>query len=144
MKEFITKLTAVALIVLLSVSVQSNSKKDPRRTNGNNPAGITYVVNIDPSDAGSVCYAYIVLLKDENGNNVGNSWVYTEGINTYVFHEAGPVSGTRTAHLERIDYNCSSNCGNIFYTQPAMIQNNFRSGRTYIFNLHPTSVPSNN
>lgn len=144
MKEFMTKLTAVVLILLLSASVQSNSKKDPLRTNGNNPAGITYVVNVDASNAGSVCYTYIVLIKDENGNNIGNSWVYVEGISTYVFHETGPVSGTRTAHLERIDYSCSSTCGNVFYTQPASLQNSFRSGRTYIFNLHPSSVPTNN
>ena len=145
MKEFVTKLTAVTLILLLAVSVQSNSKKDPRRTNGNNPVGITYVVNIDASNAGNICFTYIVSIKDENGNNVGNSWVYMEGISSYVFHEAGPVSGTRTAHLDRIDFQCSQNCGNVFYTQPAMLNNNnFRSGRTYIFNLEPTSVPSNN
>lgn len=144
MKEFVTKLTAVALIVLLSVSVQSNSKKDPRRTNGNNPAGITYVVNVDATGAGNVCFAYIVSIKDENGNYVDGSIVYTAGVETYVFHESGPASGTRSAHLERIDYSCSNSCSNVFYTQPAMLNNNFRSGRAYIFNLQPSSVPANN
>ena len=144
MKKFVTRLTAVTLIVLLSVSVQSNSKKEPRRTNGNSPAGITYVVNVDAVGAGNLCYTYIVSIRDENGNYVDGSIIYTPSVETYVFHENGPASGTRSAHLERIDYSCSNTCNNIFYTQPDHAQANFRNGRSYIFHLEPSSVPANN
>lgn len=145
MKNLVNKLTIVAVIVLFSTTAFSFSKKEPHRTNsGNNSQGITYVVNIDLSDAGSMCYPYIVIIRDENGNPVGPSREFTEGINTYVFHENGPVSGERSAHLERIPHNYNSSCNNIYYTQPHIIQGRFRNARTYIFELFPSDVPNNN
>jgi hypothetical protein len=145
MKTLVSKLSIVTLIIFFASTSFSYSKKDPRRTNnGNNSAGITFVVNIDAIGAGSHCYTYIVSVRDENGNYVDGSIVYTPFVQTYVFHESGPVSGTRSAHLERIDYSCSNSCNNVYYTQPDHAQANFRNGRTYVFKLEPSSVPSNN
>jgi hypothetical protein len=145
MKSLVIKLSLVSLVVLFAGATLSYSKKDPqKRTNGNNPAGITYVVKIDASDAGSHCYTYIVSVRDEDGNYIDGSIIYMEGINTYVFHESGPISGTRSAHLERIDYSCSNSCSNVYYTQPEYMQTNFRNGNTYIFHLEPSDVHNNN
>lgn len=145
MKTITSKLTLVTLIVFFAGTTLSYSKKDPRRTNsGNNSTGITYVVEIDASSAGSHCYTYIVSVQDEDGNYVGGSIIYMEGISTYVFHESGPISGIRSAHLERINYSCSNSCNNVYYTQPEFIQNNFRNGNTYIFHLKPSDVRNNN
>ena len=143
MKTFITKLSLLTLVIFLASTSFSYSKKDPLRTSsGNNSAGITYIVDIDDSDAGYNCYTYIVSVKDEDGNYVDGSIIYTPGISTYVFHESGPVSGTRTAYLERIESNHS--CNSIYYTQPDQIKTNFRNGRSYMFVLHPSDVPNNN
>jgi hypothetical protein len=145
MKTITSKLSLLTLIIFFAGITLSYSKKDPRRTNsGNNSSGITYVVEIDASSAGSHCYMYIVSVRDEDGNHVGGSIVYMEGVSTYVFHEDGPVSGIRSAHLERIDYSCSNSCSNVYYTQPEYIQANFRSGQTYIFHLEPSDVHNNN
>jgi len=143
MKTITSKLTLLTLIIFLISTSLSYSKKDPRRTNSTTPGEITYVVNIDPSDAGNLCYTYIVYLRDENGNNI-DSRIYMEGIDTYEFHERGPVNGTRSAHLERIDYSCSNTCHNIFYTPADHIQSDFRNGRIYIFKLYPSAVQTNN
>ena len=113
MKTLITKLSIVTLVILFAGTTLTYSKKDPRKTNsGNNSAGITYIVEIDDSDAGYHCYTYIVSIQDEDGNYVDGSIVYMKGISTYVFHERGPVSGTRSAHMERIESNHS--CSNIY------------------------------
>lgn len=145
MKTLVSKLSIVTLIVLFASTSYSYSKKDPRKTNnGNNPSGITYVVEVDAISAGSQCYTYIVSVQDEAGIYIDGSIIYMEGVNTYVFHEAGPVSGTRSAHLEKISYSCSNSCSNTWYTQPHHVQANFRSGQTYMFHLEPSNVHNNN
>jgi hypothetical protein len=143
MKTLITKLIVLALIIFFAGPSLSYSKKDPPKTNnGNNSAGVTYVVEVDAEAAGNHCYTYIVSIKDEYGNNVDGSIIYMEGVTTYVFHEIGSITGTRSAHMERI--NTNHNCSNIYYTNPDHKKTNFRNGRTYMFSLTPTNVPSNN
>ena len=143
MKTLITKLSIVTLIIFFAGTSFSYSKKDPRRTNsGNNPNGITYIVEVDASSAGSHCYTYVISIQDEDGNYVDGSIIYMEGISTYVFHEQGPVSGTRSAYMEKVEHNQS--CSNIYYTQPHHVTANFRSGRTYMFHLNPSDVHNNN
>ena len=145
MKKLISKLFFIAVFVLFSTTAFSFSKIDPHRTNsGNNPNGITYVVNINLADAGSLCYTYIVIIRDEYGDPIGSSWVYAAGVSTYIFHEDGPVSGERSAHFERIQHKYDPACNNIYYTQPHTIQGSFRDGRAYIFELFPSHVPNNN
>ena len=85
----------------------------------------------------------MVSVQDEDGNYVAGSIIYMEGINTYVFHESGPISGIRSAFLERIDSPCCNSCNNIWYTQPHHVQANFRNGQTYMFHLEPSDVHNN-
>ena len=140
MKTITSKLILVTLVLFFTGTTFSYSKKDPRRTNSSNSSiGITYVVEVDASSAGSPCYTYMVSVQDEDGNYLAGSIIYMEGINTYVFHESGPISGIRSAFLARIDSPCCNSCNNIWYTQPHHVQANFllllRASRLAI-NLH--------
>jgi len=143
MKSIVKKLAAILIILSFAATAQSFTKKDPNFANGNNPVGVTYVVEIDQTNLEYLCYTYIVVIRDEQGVAVGESRIYQEGISTYVFHENGPVSGTRSAHLERISSSCSTTCHTILYTPGVVLQNKFRNGRIYVFELKPSLTQTN-
>ena len=142
MKSILKKLAAILIILSFAATAQSFTKKDPNFANANNPEGITYMVEIDQTNLEYLCYTYIVVIRDEQGVVVG-SRIYQEGIATYAFHENGPVSGTRSAHLERIPSACSNPCHTILYTPGVAMQDKFRNGRIYVFELKPSLSQTN-
>ena len=135
------KATQVILIIAFLIATSSSSaKRYPGKTGGNNDAGITYVVIVTHPGNVELCYTYVVSVKDENGNPVGPSIIYQEGIDNYFFHESGPVSGTRIAYLERINGSGEFWCQHVLYADPDVKTGYFENGSLYIFNLIPSLI----
>jgi len=145
MKKFLKTITILSIIFFTAASVSSYAKKNPgkTKTSGNNPAGINYVVTITTPECGGMCHTYSVVIKDENGNIIGSPLVFQEGVDNYVFHESGPVSGTRIAYLEKIYVSGKYICSRVLVTQPEQITGYFRSGSTHLFHLYPAMVVGN-
>lgn len=136
------KISAGLMMVLFLVSsAHSFTKKDPRTVTTTNPAGITYIVDINFIGSNGICDEYYVMLCDENGVPVAPPKMYVEGINSYVFHESGNVNGTRVAQMERNKKTGPTNCGLPVYISPVTMTTNFASGSTYVFNLYPLVIP---
>lgn len=144
MKTFIRTAIALCVFLFLAFNANSISKKDPRITNGNNPAGITYVVEIDMLNTGGICHAYTILITDENGIMAAPPKSFQEGISTYVFHEKGPVSGRRIARMVKGSNSSPNVCTQVLSTNPDAVTSIFRNGSTYLFYLSPNSMPANN
>lgn len=143
MKTFFRIALAFSIFIFFAFSAHSTTKKDPRFSNGNNPKGITYVVELDASNMAGLCHSYRVIITDENGLVVDEPKTFHEEINTYVFHEMGPVSGTRIAQLEKIQNSSPYACKQAIYTIPNAVTNIFRNGATYLFDLAPEIMPAN-
>lgn len=138
MKKTLKVFASLLIVLLFTSGVHSLDTKDPNNSL-NSAAGITYIVDIQPTNTGSLCHLYYVMVTNENGEPVDQPKAYIEGVNTYIFHEAGPVNATRTAHLTRVHGNSPpSSCNQILYTNPTSITNNFRNGSTYMFYLDPS------
>ena len=131
------------VLVFTISTAHSGEKKAIKTNNGSNPAGITYVIVIDDVNISGLCYSYLVKVTDDNGEVVADPIMFQAGINNYIFHESGPVSGSRIAKLEKISSSPKA-CNQILYTPPQVMTNNFRSGSTYIFNLSPKVIFQNN
>jgi len=136
MKKLAITMMSLVMIMLVVPTVHSvNTNEKPPA----NDPGITYVVNIELSSAIGLCNSYYVTISDRDGNLVASPLPYQEGTNTYIFHENGPVTGTRTANLvemDKVHHACTHN----LYTQPDIKNNRFRNNVTYLFTLHPTRI----
>ena len=140
MKKFVRVLASLSMIILITSSVNSFAKKQPKKTTANNTSGITYVVTISHLNSG-LCGSYQVVIKDEAGNIIGSPKAYQEGIDNYIFHENGPVLGTRIAQLERIVGSGQYLCNKLVRINPDQITGKFRNGATYLFSLTPVVRP---
>jgi hypothetical protein len=138
----ILKIAASLLVVFFVTSTAySLTKNNPKTSTSSNPSGITYVVEVNFTNPGSFCHSYQVVLTNENGVPVTAPIDYNIGITNYVFHENGPVNGTRIAHLERVSSSSSVACNQSVYSSPNAVATNFRNGSTYMFYLSPTITP---
>jgi len=144
MKTYLGIVVGFVMILFITTTAFSASKKNPKTSTSNNPAGVTYVVEVDPANAGGSCHTYCIILTNKDGVAVDAPKVFQEGITTYVFHENGHVSGTRIAHMKKINSSNPDGCNQVLYTLPVEVTNNFRSGSTYLFNLKPTLNAANN
>jgi hypothetical protein len=144
MKTFIRTAIAFTIFLFFAFNANSISKKDPRITNGNNPAGITYVVEVDMANTGGICHAYSILITDENGALAASPKSFQEGISTYVFHEKGPVSGQRIARMVKGPNSSPNTCNQVLFAVPDAVTSIFRNGSTYLFYLSPILMPANN
>jgi len=88
-----------------------------------------------------LCHSYRIILTDEDGLLVDEPKTYYEWIDTYVFHEIGPVSGKRIAHLEKIHNSSPNTCNQTLFTAPNAVTDLFRNGETYLFYLSPAIMP---
>jgi hypothetical protein len=113
------------------------TKNNARKTNNDNPKGITYVVEIDATNITSLCHSYRIFLTDESGLIIDEPKAFHEGIINYVFHEKGPISGTRIAHMEQISNSTPNICSQALYSAPDIQSNTYRNGATYLFHLSP-------
>lgn len=144
MKTFFRTAIAFCIFLFFAFNANSISKKDPRITNGSNPAGITYVVEVDMVNTGGICHTYSILITDENGILADRPKSFQEGISTYVFHEKGPVSGQRIARMVRESNSSPNICSQALSTVQNAVTSNFRNGSTYLFYLSPNSTTANN
>lgn len=138
MKKILKVTSALLIVLLFSTAAHSLNKKDPRNLALNNPAGITYIVEVEHTNTSGLCNLYYVMVTNENGEPIDQPLYYVEGVTTYVFHEAGPVLGTRTAHLTMLPSNAPNLCNQTLNASPSSMTTSFRNGSTYIFNLDPS------
>jgi hypothetical protein len=141
MKKTLNVFTTVMILALITVGTQSFTTKRPEVANEIHHTGITYVVTVDHPNGTGMCHSYLVVISDEEGNPIDAPIPYHEGIDNYIFHENGPVTGTRTAHLQRIHSSGQHHCSQVMITPPDQITGCFRNGSTYLFSLHPQVVP---
>lgn len=137
MKTLFRISTTLIIILYFSFSAHTATKNDPRKTNNDNPKGITYVVEIDATNITSLCHSYRIFVTDESGLIIDEPKAFHEGIINYVFHEMGPVSGRRIAHMESIPNSAPNICSQALYSAPDIQSNTFRNGATYLFYLSP-------
>lgn len=135
--------TASLLILLFVTSSAFSLTGNKPKTSLGNPAGITYLVEVNMMNVGSLCHTYQVVLADENGIPISSPITYQAGITNYVFHESNSVNGTRIAHFEKVSSSNPIACGQSIFSSPEVITNFFREGSTYHFQLNPTIVPGN-
>ena len=141
------KSTTIAFVLIFSVLTTAYAlpfqKKDPHAKTINNPAGITYIVEVNLANPSYLCGNYQVLISNANGIPVCAPITYQEGIINYVFHESGPVNETRVAQFIELSGPNQVACDNTVYTQPHSLTRNFSSGSTYLFHLEPEVLPGN-
>lgn len=137
MKKILRIITALSVFFFLASGATSFAKKHPGKPDKANHVGITYVIKITNPHGDGLCNSYYVVIKDENGNQVTESLLYHEGIDTYIFFESGPKTGARIAYLEKADNSKQYFCNNILLTQPDQITGEFRDGSVYFFQLSP-------
>lgn len=137
----------IAAVLIFSIisgeSVFALQKKDPHKRTNNNPAGITYIVEITGISAGDLCHDYQVVMTDANGTPVCMPIMFQAGISNYVFHESGPVNETRIAQLLEVYTPGQTACEQTIYIEPHEDNKNFQSGSTYHFLLQPLVLPGN-
>jgi uncharacterized protein YjdB len=143
MKKIFGFALGLYVAMFLATTAFSVTKKDPRLVTSSNPAGITYVVEVNLTSTASLCGSYQITLTNEDGVPVAASKVFNVGITNYIFHENGPVEGTRIAHMEKINSSFSGVCGQILHSPSSAVTTNFRNGSTYMFYLSPTMLPGN-
>jgi len=143
MKTFLRIAISACILLYFSFSGHTETKKDPRKSNGTNPKGITYLVEIDAANIIGLCHSYRIIIRDENGVIIDEPKLFHEGIVKYVFHEMGPVSGKRIAHMEQIPNSAPNVCSQALYSTPHIHSNTFRNGATYLFQLSPVVLPVN-
>jgi hypothetical protein len=144
MKKFTGIMTSLFFLFLLSASTVSLAKKKPGKATSNQYPGITYVVTITPPETSGLCHSYRIFMADEAGNQVSSSKIFQIGIDTYIFHEYGPIAGIRTAKLERVNRSAPYRCQQVLQTLPDMQSGEFRNGSTYMFHLHPSLQTGHN
>ena len=138
MKTILRISLTTCILIIFSISVLSETTNDPRKTNDDNPRGITYVVvEVDATNMTGLCHSYRIIVIDENGMIVDEPKVYHEGITKYIFREMGPVTGERTAILEVIPDTSPNTCNQNLYSVPDTQSNRFGNGQTYLFYLYP-------
>jgi|GEM_PF-2301599 len=141
MNKFFKIVAGLTMVLFLVSSAYSFTKKDPDNSVIVNPAGITYIVDINFTHQYGVCDSYYVMVCNEDGTPVAPPRLFQEGVTSYVFHESGNVNETRVAHMERVQMYGPTVCNEPLYAPPASITNNFMSGSTYVFNLYPLVIP---
>jgi len=140
MKKIIGISFSLFVVFFLTTSVFSVTKKDPRFATSGNPGGITYIVDVNMSNVVSPCYTYQITITNEEGTPVSAPRIYHPGIHNYIFHENGPVNGTRIARMEKLNGQPPVACSLMIYCSPSSQTNNFRNGSTYMFHLTPRLV----
>jgi hypothetical protein len=103
---------------------------------------IRYQVNVSISSEKVLCNLYLVKIIDGQGRQVGPAKQYIPAISKYDFFEKGPVSGARIAVLVKYQYGDHYECEAELFTTPAALFGKFENGRTYRFDLFPTTQPS--
>lgn len=141
MNKLIKIMSGLTLVLFLASTAYSITKKDPRNFVTTNPAGITYIVEINFSGNHGICNEYYIMVCDENGVPVAPPKLYTDGVNSYVFHESGSTNDTRVAHMQRMLKSDPTVCSHPIYASPMSMTTNFASGSTYVFNLYPLAIP---
>lgn len=135
MKRLVRITSLMTLLLFLVANMHSFAKKKPEATNGNSNQGITYVVTVSTPPTGETCNAYFIVIRDESGEQLSAGLHYQPGITNYIFHESGPVSGTRTAYLERTGAS-QYLCNEILVAEPDAISGEFKNGYAYLFSLN--------
>jgi len=139
MKKISYLVVLVGLVMFITSTAFSLTKNKSSRNTTDEM--ITYVVEVNNQSTNSFCQSYYVIITDDRGNAISFPRMYHAGIDTYVFHEYGPVSGSRVARFVEIDHLNSFTCGEKVYAIPDAIVTNFRKGASYLFNLYPVKVP---
>ncbi len=138
MKKLILSTVSLTIFLFVGMTAYSLTTNLPTQTT----QGITYVVMVDAPENMEICHSYIVSIRDMNGNYVVPPIVYDEGITNYIFHESGPVTGVRVAHLEKIHMGNNHICPQNVYTAPDTKFQIFNNSTTYTFNLYPIIISS--
>ena len=141
MNKFLKITAGLTMVLFLVITAYAFNTNDPRNVITTNPAGITYIVDINFTGSYGICDSYYIMICDEDGVPVAPPKIYVEGVNSYVFHESGNVNDTRVAHMERVLTSGPSVCNQPLFASPVSLTTNFASGSTYVFNLYPTLVP---
>ena len=134
MKTIAKTLIAASILMLSMTLFVTNNSAAPL-----NGGKIVYVVTIhapfiDHKMGGAL--PFNVTLTGDDGSLIGSQRVLY-GVATYVFYEAGPVRGIRTATLEAT----SPSGGVPFYCAPDSKKGTFMPGDTYNFDLWPSYAP---
>jgi hypothetical protein len=101
--------------------------------------GISYNVSIHYQSEFPLCNSYLVQIVDAQGYSVAPDQVFQPGVNTYVFHERGPVWGVRIARLVKSPAEGNITCTYDLVTPPDIKSGRFLVGVTYFFNLFPAT-----
>lgn len=139
MKKLALSMMSLAMILFITSTVHSASTNDPFPSNS---PGITFIVSVKVSNVNSLCHPYYVVITDKGGNLCTAPQPYQVGIENYVFHEAGPVTGTRVANLIEIEGLDHHVCLQKVYTYPDILKDRFRNHSTYKFTLIPRFIAS--
>lgn len=127
MKKFIFLPVLIALLFLAFSS-------DAANPNDNVSGYIHYRVSITTSVpfGQSICPS-VVAITDGNGNLVGGYIPFRPYINSYDFYEAGPVTGTRVAHVMVVPFGIDNVC--IMAPPPLARYATYSNGQTYTFRM---------
>jgi len=101
--------------------------------------GVSYNVTVHYQGEFPLCNSYLVQIVDAQGYSVAPDQIFQPGMNTYVFHERGPVSGVRIARLVESPAQGNITCTYDLVTPPDVKSGKFLVGATYFFNLFPTT-----
>ena len=141
MKKLVLSTVSLAIFLFVGMTAYSLTTNIPTPPQEKTSQGITYVVMVDAPDNMELCHSYFVSIRDMNGNYVVPPIAYDEGITNYIFHENGPITGGRVAHLEKIHTASNLICPQNVYTAPDSKFQRFSNTTTYMFNLYPIVIP---
>ncbi len=138
MKKLKLTMASLAFVLFLSSTAFAFQTNEPRPQN--NSQSITYVVSVLPSTSFSPCNKYFVNVTDNQGNLVDAPQEYIEGKSNYIFHELGPIMGTRIANMEIMGGPINI-CNLKTYIKSDEIFGRFNTTHTYEFFLEPRTIP---
>ena len=141
-----TKIFSVLSFALIFATATSSFSGVPENKNNQVTANslVRYHVNVILSSEKPLCNIWLVEILDEGGRLVAPAKPYESGVTGYDFFERGPVSGKRVAVLVKNLFGDRYICATERFTNPAILFGPFCAGKTYRFDLFPTSQAQKN
>jgi hypothetical protein len=104
--------------------------------------GIQHHVNVSLSSNKPLCNTYLVEIRDEHGQLIAPAQPYIGGVTGYDFFERGPSEGIRVALLTRANFGDRYICEMELFTSPVVLKGLFEIGKTYRYDLFPSTQPN--
>lgn len=141
MKKLTISVLSLAVVLFITTTSFTISKKGERTQRHNTTPITTYVVNVDGTNAAGFCGVYYVVVTSPCGNMVTMPQVYQEGVSNYVLQEVGPVQGVRVAKLMKLFGPDNTVCSQNMVTSPDALMINYSNNTLSIFRLSPRLSP---